>query len=318
MKSLLSLLITLLLLTLAAPMSKCDAFTDEITAGMKIIWAVPTNVWPPTNKIWSYKVVPQYFSETTISNLMALGSFTMSNKLGTCSYCPSDKQALYFGTPGIKYLAICPALGYIEYHDEKARAAATSAITNVPEPVKGVPDKEKTRQLGLKYLQLAGIDTSQLINPRWWTDTRTWTNPKTHAQVDEVEMRAVDFDRRINGFPASGAGIAYVGFGNKAKVFDLKISWRNLEPDKSLDNLVTPEQIIQTIQSGKIPFLPRVRGQWTFGKVKTLTIRSVALRYELKPGEDAMDFATPILQFNGIISNGQTTRPVAFQTGIFQ
>ena len=145
-----------LLMALAAPMSRGDSFTDEITAGMKIIWAVPTNVWPPTNKIWSYKVVPQHFSDTAISNLMALGSFTMSNKLGTCSYCESDKQALYFGTPGTKYLAICPALGYIEYHDEKARAAATSAITNVPEPVKGVPDKQKARQLGLKYLQLAG------------------------------------------------------------------------------------------------------------------------------------------------------------------
>ncbi len=298
-------------------MSKGDAFTDEITAGMKIIWAVQTNVWPPTNKIWSYKVVPQHFSDAAISNLMALGSFTMSNKLGTCSYCESDKQALYFGTPGIRYLAVCPALGYIEYHDEKARAAATSAVTNVPEAVKGVPDKEKTRKLGLKYLQLAGIDTSQLINPHWWTDTRTWTNPKTKTDVDEVEMQAVDFERRINGFPASGAGIAYVGFGNKAKVFDLKISWRNLEPYKSLDNLVTPEQIIQSIQSGKIPFLPRIRGAWRFGKVKTLTITGVMPRYELKPSEDTMDFVAPILQLTAIMNNGTTNWPISFQDRAF-
>jgi hypothetical protein len=307
-----------LLLALAAPMSNGDTFTDEITAGMKIVWAVPTNIWPPTNKVWSYKVVPQHFSDAVVSNLMALGSFTASNKLGTCSYCESDKQALYFGTPGIKYLAICPALGYIEYHDEKARAARTSAITNVPEPVVKVPDKEKTRLLALKYLQLDGIDTSQLINPRWWTDTRSWNNPKTQAEVDEVEVRGVDFDRRIGGFPASGAGIAYVSFGNNAKVFDLKISCRNLEPYKSLDSLVTPEQIIQSIQSGKIPFLPRIRGAWRFGKVQTLTITSVASRYELKPGEDAMDFVTPILQFSANMNNDKTNWPISFQTGIFK
>ena len=285
-------LIIFLFLTLAAPMTNGDTFTDEITAGMKIIWAVPTNAWPPADKIWSYKVIPQHFSDAAISNLMT--------SLGT------------------KDLKITQALGCIEYYNENAAAKATSAITNVPEPVIGVPDKEETLRLGLKYLHLAGIDTSQLVNPRWYTETRGWTDPKTQAEVDEVQMRAVDFERRIDGLAADGAGIAYVGFGNNAKVFDLKISWRNLEPYQLLDHFVTPEQIVQSIQSGQTLFLPRTRGAWTFGKIKTLTIVNVTAYYRMKPGDEPMDFVTPILQLNAVMNNGKTNWPISFQTEIFK
>jgi hypothetical protein len=297
-------------------MSKGDAFTDEITAGMKIIWAVPTNVWPPTNKIWTYKIIPQHFSDVVVSNLMAIGSFT--NDQARPSNSLNEKTGLHFGHDWLKHLAIDPTHGFIDYHDDSARAKMTSAITNVPEPVVGVPDKEESRRFGLKYLQLAGIDTSQLVNPRWYTETRTWTNPKTQTEIKEIEMRAVDFERRINGLIADGAGIAYVGFGNNAKVFDLKISWRNLEPYKPLDNFVTPEQIMQSIQNGKIPFLPRIRGAWTFGKVKTLTITGMTAYYQMKPGDEQMDFVTPILQFSANMNNGKTNWPISFQTGIFK
>ncbi|MGH7953898.1 MAG: hypothetical protein ACREFE_18525, partial [Limisphaerales bacterium] len=104
-------LIIFLLLTLAAPMSKGDPFTDEITAGMKIIWPVPTNVWPPTNKIWSYKVVPQHFSDAVISNLMTIGSFT--NDQSKPSNSLNDKATFYFGHDWLKHLSIDPALGFI-------------------------------------------------------------------------------------------------------------------------------------------------------------------------------------------------------------
>ncbi len=302
-----ALQIVFLFLTLAASISKGDPFFDEVAAGMKVVWAVPANTWPPTNKIWSYKVVPQHFSDAAISNLMILGSFT-----------EKDKTGFGYGSLGTKYLKINPTLGYIEYYDEKAIASPTSAITNVPEPVIGVPDKEESLRLGLKYLHLAGIDTSQLLNPRWYTETRGWINQKTHTEVDEVQMRAVDFERRIDGLVADGAGIAYVGFGNNAKVANLKISWRGLEPYKSLDNLVTPKQIVQLLQIGKIPFLPRVRTVWTFGKVKTLTITSVSAYYQMRPGEEPMDFVTPTLQFNALMNNGTTNWPIGFRTGIFQ
>ena len=81
---------------------------------------------------------------------------------------------------------------------------------------------------------------------------------------------------------------------------------------------VTPEQIMQSIQNGKIPFLPRIRGAWTFGKVKTLTITGMTAYYQMKPGDEQMDFVTPILQFSANMNNGKTNWPISFQTGIFK
>ncbi|MGH7954179.1 MAG: hypothetical protein ACREFE_19980, partial [Limisphaerales bacterium] len=217
----------------------------------------------------------------------------------------------------LKHLSIEPALGFIDYHDDSARAKMISAITNVPEPVIGIPDKEESLQLGLKYLRLAGIDTSQLVNPRWYTETRGWINQKTRAEVDEVEVRAVDFERRIDGLVADGPGIAYVGFGNNAKIFDLKISWRNLEPYQLLTNLVTPEQIVQSIKNGQTPFVPRLRTAWRFGKVKTLTIVNVMSYYKMRSGNEPMDFVTPTLRLSAVMNNGTTNWPITFQRSIF-
>ena len=131
-------------------------------------------------------------------------------------------------------------------------------------------------------------------------------------------MQAVDFERLINGFPASGAGIAYVGFGNNAKVFDLKISWRNFEPINRSTIWLRPNKLCNPFKAEKFRFCRAFADNGHLEEVKTLTITNVTPRYELKPGEDAMDFATPILQLTGVISNGQTTRPVVFQAGIFQ
>ena len=292
-----STLFFLAFLMLAAPMSNGDTFTDKVTAGMKIIWAVPTNVWPPTNNIWSYKVIPQQFSEVVISNLMT--------SLGT------------------KDLKILPTLGYIDYHDEKAIASMVSSVTNVPEPVVGVPSKQKTYQLGLKYLRLAGIDVSQLavkpngdLQTTYWLGTRGWTDTN-HNEINETNSWGVDFYRRIDGIDAIGGSAAFFEFGNNAKVHELQISWRNLEPYQLLDHFVASEQIVQSIQNGKTLFLPRIRTGWRFGNVKTLTITDAEPRYELKPGGDTMNFVTPILQLNAVMNNGSTNWPISFQRSIF-
>ena len=63
-----------------ATAARGGVFTNESPADIRIIWAVPTNVWP-VDKIWSYKVIPQKFSEAVVSNVMAVGSFTMVEKI---------------------------------------------------------------------------------------------------------------------------------------------------------------------------------------------------------------------------------------------
>lgn len=300
-------------------------FTNESPAGMKIIWAVPTNVWPPSYKIWSYKVIPQEFSDAVISNAMAIGSFTTIDKTKLPAQALAvDKKAVFFGVEGIKYLEIVPTLGYIEYHDQNAQARYISSVKDVPEPVIGVPNEAETTQLGLKYLRLLGIDISEIarksgtcdLDLHWAKRSREWTDQKTKKDIDEIIDYGVFFTRRIDGIEGSGFGDVFIQFGNNAKVFDLTVSWRNLKPHQLLDNFVTPEQIVKSIQSGQTP-LPRLEG-WPIDEIKTLTITNATPRYSRKPGDEPMDFVVPALQLDAIIDNGKTNRYIWFQTAIIK
>ncbi len=290
---------------------------------MKIIWAVPTNIWP-VDKIWSYKVIPQEFSVAVISNAMAIGSFTMDDKVKLPPDALAiDKKAICFKDKAeTKWLEILPTLGYIKYYDPNALAQAVSAVKDVPEPVIGVPNETETTQLGLKYLRLLGIDISEIARKpgtdkfdlHWEKRTREWTNQKTHKEIWEVEMFGVFFTRCIDGIEESGFGNVEVSFGNNAKVFELEVSWRNLQPYQLLDNFVTPEQVVKSIQSRQTR-LPILEG-WPVDEIKTLTITNATPRYSRKPGDEPMDFVVPALQLDAIIDNGKTNRSIWFQTGI--
>jgi hypothetical protein len=295
--------------------------------GMKVIWAVPTNVWP-VDKIWSYKVIPQKFSDAVISNAMALGSFTMKDKRKlSADELAIDKNALCFKNKDeTKWLGISPALGFIEFYDENADAKAVSAVKDVPEPVVGVPDLPEATQLGLKYARLLGIEVSQLatkfdtrdLDLHWIVTTRGRTDQKTKTEIDETNDFGVSFTRCIDGIPVSTFGDFEVYFGNNAKVSKLAVSWRNLQPYQLLDNFVTPEQVVKSIQNGQTP-LPILEG-WPIDEIKTLTITNATPRYGRgrKSGDEPLDFVVPALQLDAIIDNGQTNRYIWFQTGIIK
>ncbi|MGH7952997.1 MAG: hypothetical protein ACREFE_13925, partial [Limisphaerales bacterium] len=168
---------------------------------MKVVWEVPTNIWPPSYKIWTYKVIPQEFSPTVISNMMALGSFTAKDQVKTAPFMLRvDKKSYYVGILGKKYLEVMPTLGYLRYFDQDAQAKMVSAVRHVPEPVVGVPNREETLRLGLKYVRLAGIEVSQLAHKPGTNDlvlsrtkeTRSWINQKTKKEIDEVMSSGVD------------------------------------------------------------------------------------------------------------------------------
>jgi hypothetical protein len=302
-------------------------FTNESPSdlqGMKIVWAVPTNVWP-VDKIWSYKVIPQEFSDAVISNAMALGSFTLKDRRKlSADELAIDKKALCFKDKDeTKWLVIVPTLGYIEYYDQNADAKAVSAIKDIPEPVVGVPDLPEATKLGLKYARLLGIEVSQLaskfgtrdLDVHWIVTTRGWTDQKTKKEIDETDDFGVGFTRCIDGIPVTNFGDFEVDFGNNAKVSKLRLSWRRLQPYELHDNFVTPEQVVKSIQNGQTP-LPRLEG-WPLNDIKTLTITNATPRYSRKPGDEPMDFVVPALQLDAIIDNGTTNRYIWFQTSIF-
>jgi hypothetical protein len=291
---------------------------------MKIIWAVPTNIWP-VDKIWSYKVIPQEFSDAVISNAMAIGSFTMNDKRKLSAEALAiDKKAICFNDKDkTKWLEILPSFGYIKYYDQNAEAKAVSAIKDIPEPVVGVPDLPEATRLGLKYARLFGIEVSQLARKsgtgdfdlHWEITRREWIDQKTKNEIDEIQGFGIYFTRCVDGIEMSGFGDVYVDFGNNAKVHEFQLSWRNLQPYQLLDNFVTPEQLVESIQSGQTP-LPILAG-WPIDEIKTLTITNATPRYSRKPGDEPMDFVAPALQLDAIIDNGKTNRDIWFQTGIF-
>jgi len=290
---------------------------------MKVIWAVSTNVWP-MDKIWSYKVVPQEISEAVISNAMTIGSFTMKDrKPAPKDWMPNGYKTLLFrNADETKYLMICQALGYMEYYDGNAEAKATSAIKDVPEPVVGVPDLGEATRLGLKYARLLGIDVSQFARKsgtcdfdlHWEITTRGRIDQKMKTKIDEIQGFGIDFTRCIDGIEMSGFGDVYVSFGNHAKVHQLEMSWRNLKPHQLLDKFITPEEIVESLQSGRAR-LPRLDG-WPLDEIKTLTITNAMPRYGRKPGDEPMDFVLPALQLDAIMNNGKTNKYIWFQMGI--
>jgi hypothetical protein len=298
-------------------------FTNESPAGMKVIWAVPTNVWP-VDRIWSYKVIPQEFSEAVISNAMKIASFTMKDrKPAPKGWMPDGYKTLLFrNADETKYLMICPALGCIEYYDGNAEAKAVSAVKDVPEPVVGVPDLAEATRLGLIYARLLGIEVSHFARKagscdfdlHWEITTRGWMNQTTKQWITNTQGFGVDFTRCIDGIEMTGFGDVSVNFGNNAKLSQLKVSWRNLKPYQLLDKFITPDEIVASIQSGRVR-LPRLAG-WPLDEIKTLTITNATPRYSRKPGDEAMDFVSPALQLGAILDNGITNRHTWFQMGI--
>lgn len=291
---------------------------------MHVVWAVPNGVWP-IDGIWVYKVLPQEFSAAVISNAMEIGTFTMRDKVKLSGDSLAiDRKALFFRDKAeTKWLEILPTLGYLKYYDGNAEAKAVSTIKDVPEPVVGVPELSEATRLGKKYMRLLGIDVSQIARKsgtcefdlHWEVKTREWSDPKTKKPVREIQSFGINFTRAIDGVEVSGFGDVFVDFGNNAKLHQLEVSWRNLQPYQLRHGLVTGEEVVRSIHNRKTT-LPVLEG-WPLEKIKTLTITNATPRYSRKRGDEPMDFVVPVLQLDAIIDNGMTNRSIWFQTGIF-
>lgn len=305
-----------------------DIFTNgnsTASPGLKVIWAVPKEVWP-RDAIWTYKVVPQEFSETVISNAMAIGGFTIKDKVKLSAEALAiEKRALVFKNKDeTKWLEILPTLGYMEYYDQNAEAKAVSAVKDVPEPVVGVPNLAEATKLGLKYIRLLGLDVSQIARKpgtcefdlRWEITSREWTDQKTKKTVREIQSFGIDFTRCIDGIEMSGFPDVFVNFGNNAKVQELEVSWRNLRPYELLRNIITEKELVEALQAKKIR-LPPIEGIPN-EQIQSITITNAAPRYSRsgKPADEPLDYFRPVLQLDAIVSDGKTNAYTWFQTAI--
>ena len=311
--------------SLAVTVFAADAPSFENFSGFQIppeagvVWAAATNTSPAA--LWIYKVFPQKFSVSTISNLMALGSFSWQDERRKHQNISSTNDAplLFSNRDRTRTLTIVPDQGWIKYHDEYAPANHWDGINHLWQTVEKLPGENDIEGLALNALAPLGVSRFDLAtrpaSPRLLSfgekRTRSYFDRRDGKyKEDEVILRGIYFVRKIDGVNFAGTGVAggsRIDFGNHAKIAELEIVWRNLQPYEHR-KIAGPGEIVRYIHEGKAVMTHRDNVNPT--EVKKITITEVTPFYMGKRGEETQDFVYPFAQLEAIADLGTTNSPV--------
>ena len=302
-----AVLLSLFVVRAGEPLPKGQAFQP---VHFEIVWAAPTNKQPTA--LWIYKNVPQEFSARAISNLLALGSFTMRDAKKLSDEDRSiDKNGLAFASEDEKrYLGISPALGLISYQDQKA--------DDMMKPVKNVPSDAKVEKLALKLLDQLGIPRSDFATKSEKSGnllsfknkmTRGYFDQKKKKFVREVDERGIFLIRRIDGVNFAGIGVTggfHADFASYGKVAQLELVWRNLQPYQRYET-ASPEQIMAWVKEGKavMPY-PLMNPDLNPGEISKLTINDFSPLYKGALADEPQEFTFPFAKLDCVASVGKT------------
>jgi hypothetical protein len=284
----------------------------------EIIWAAPTN--QSRAALWIYKVMPQHFSSAAISNLMALGSFTMQDEQrGHRHVSDTNEETLFFfHKKGGCNLTVVSSQGWIAYWNENVFPNHWDKTNHLVELVEGVPNDAKAEKLGLKFLRQFGIqraDLAQNAKGHLLTfgekRTRGYFDRRRGKYIDdELIARGIFFNRRIDGVNFAGIGVGSgceIMFANHAKIADFKLVWRNLQPYEHR-KVASADEIMQWIQEGKAVMTHK--NLVNPAEVKKLTITDCSPLYMGANGEETQDFVCPFAQLEAIADLGYTNEEI--------
>ncbi len=280
-----------------------------------VAWEGSTNSWPES--LWVYKVFPQEFPSSVISNLLVISGFTQKDKAKTPQYfAENDRKTIFYGEleGHVKHLAICPSLGFIEYIDPKAEAPSQL------QKIEGVPNEHEATQLGLKYLRMMGIEVSQLattngggLDLHWQRDTIFYVDQNSKQEITLTNGYGVLFARCIDGVKVHGFGGMDIVFGNNAKVALLRLYWRNLKPYE-LKKCPSPQDITEHIKNGTISIHPLgSNGVYPPSQFRKITIKQITPLYEGPDYEKPASFIYPYFNFQGTVNDGEKEHGVWFE-----
>jgi len=125
-----------------------EDISPHISTNANIIWLADTNLLPKS--IWTYRKLPQTFSQNTVSNILPLCGFQMN------PFPKSFKKQITLwdnvieGDPRPDYFAVVPELGFISFARERRPTASGEASTNA------------LVQRTWQYAQLIGLDKTSL------------------------------------------------------------------------------------------------------------------------------------------------------------
>lgn len=293
---------------LGQPFAKSDCET---------VWAT-TNTLP--ENLWVYRVLPSTFSPSVISNLVALGSFGITNKVATLGRPQTDARSICYSTDK-RSLGIYPRLGFIEYRFPKALDYKT---------VEAVPTEEEARRLGTNWIGLLSLDRSEVSTMRIYApETLHFQHEPVYQVITNIFSRHVSFGRRLNGvdFYNKAEGCS-IGFANYAVVARFELSWRNLERDK-LYLVAKPETILKWMREGKCFWQwwdPEAQGLDS-SIFKKVTIKSATPYYYGEDRDASQQRVYPFVYLetsvdmtitNTIIPEGTVTFKLSEMTNVFK
>jgi hypothetical protein len=224
---------------------------------------VPTNAWH--SNLGIYRLLPRHFSTQSISNLMAMFSFTGRDKTTQGSEEMAFKKDR-------KLLTISFSSGSIEYEMPERRYGPTNLA-------KDVPSEERLPELVTNFLNIVGISPSEIMLNSHGVPAFNFSEPYSWfyiggETITNVPFRSVVMSRAVEGAQVIGLpGHCRLEFGEHGAIIQIQLSWPSLELVKNVRTL-GPSAIMRSFQQGKAlqGFLPSGFGDIDWFKVKSVTI----------------------------------------------
>lgn len=272
---------------------------------VEIVWAA-TNSIPRSLKV--FKVLPTTFTEASLSNLIWLAGFKDIQQVRQQLAPALRQQDAYYESPTEKkYIGLSPARGRIYILDK-------TVIALPRQPIEGVPSEDQALELAFDVLNKVGIEKSQVAK-KWGTDEwqmlrdrreRGQRDKSTGKLVKTVTAQGVFLYRALDGVAVNGRGVcggAHVVFGNRGKVAELEIVWRNLQRKEELP-VANAEQLMAAIRKGKAVIQTEIDS----AQITKLTITKAVPYYF---GENGREVQKSVHPFVGLVAkataHGNTT-----------
>lgn len=181
---------------------------------------------------------------------------------------------------------------------------------------RNVPPMSRMPELTTNFLSEFGIPVSDIERKANDTpDFRYWDPFKEYFLSDKIitniEFRAVDFRRSVDGFRFISIGTGgggEIAFGEKGEPVKIDLSWRNLERFKSYST-AEPETIVKWIRQGKAVQggIPMNSPPIDWSTVKTLTVKNAEIRYYAGTRFSPSDWLMPLVSLWTTADTGNGT-----------
>jgi hypothetical protein len=239
-------------------------------ADLDVRWDASKKAIP--SKVWIYHLLPNDFSTTAISNVMAICSFSANEQIAR-----NENGMAFQSSDGSQKLAISFSSGNIEYVTVEPHFGPTNLA-------KEVPSMSRLPELTTNLLEKIGIPLSA-VTGYFETDKFNLWEPLTmyfvsNTVITNITFRGVNFRRAVDEIPVVACDGGRIYFAEHSQISKLSITWHNLTRYKSFPTL-KPKAIMQLLRQGKMiqEPVPMNVGEIDWPHVKSVTIKKAQPLY---------------------------------------